>query len=164
MYDYIVQELPYLIEANFAATPKRSIFGHSMGGHGALMIALKNPKRYASVSAFSPIVAPSQVPWGQRAFSQYLGDDSQWSSYDTVALIKNHNPAHKKFELLIDQGLADEFLANELKPSLLAEVCQAQNYPLTLREHAGYDHSYYFISSFIGEHITHHAKALASLA
>ncbi|HBI49680.1 MAG TPA: S-formylglutathione hydrolase, partial [Moraxellaceae bacterium] len=132
MYDYIVDELPNLIEQHFPASDQRSIFGHSMGGHGALMIALRNPQRYASVSAFSPIVAPSQVPWGQKAFSAYLGDDqSTWANYDSLALMKQS--AHsKKLPLLIDQGSEDEFLAEQLKPELFAQAAKDANYPMTL--------------------------------
>ena len=160
MYDYIVDELPNLIEQHFPASDQRSIFGHSMGGHGALMIALRNPQRYASVSAFSPIVAPSQVPWGQKAFSAYLGDDqSTWANYDSLAWMKQS--AHsKKLPLLIDQGSEDEFLAEQLKPDLFAQAAKDANYPMTLRMQDGYDHSYYFISSFIADHFAHHAAAL----
>ena len=160
MYDYIVDELPNLIEQHFPASGQRSIFGHSMGGHGALMIALRNPERYASVSAFSPIVAPSQVPWGQKAFSAYLGDDqSTWANYDSLAWMKQS--AHsKKLQLLIDQGSGDEFLAEQLKPELFAQAAKDANYPMTLRMQDGYDHSYYFISSFIADHFAHHAAAL----
>lgn len=159
MYDYIVDELPKLIEEQFPAGEQRSIFGHSMGGHGALMIALKNPARYASVSAFAPIIAPSQVPWGQKAFSAYLGEDkATWQNYDTLELIQK--PAVKKLPMLIDQGTADEFLAEQLKPELLEKVAKQVNYPLELRLQDGYDHSYYFISSFIGEHVAFHAKYL----
>lgn len=158
MYDYIVKELPQLIEANFPATNKRSIFGHSMGGHGALTIALKNPGHYQSVSAFSPIVAPSQVPWGQKAFSAYLGDNKEnWKDWDTVELVSQ---AKNKLPLLVDQGLNDEFLEKQLQPELLKKVCEQTNHPLTLNLREGYDHSYYFIASFIGEHIAYHAKAL----
>lgn len=158
MYDYIVKELPELIEANFPASDKKSIFGHSMGGHGALTIALKNPGSYKSVSAFSPIVAPTQVPWGEKAFKAYLGDNREtWKSYDTVELIKS---ATERLPLLVDQGLNDEFLETQLKPDLLKKVCEDKNHPLTLNLREGYDHSYYFIASFVGEHIAHHAKAL----
>ena len=158
MYDYIVDELPKLIEANFPTSDKRGIFGHSMGGHGALMIALKNPDEYQSVSAFSPIVAPSQVPWGQKAFGAYLGDDKEiWKEYDTLELVAKVNC---KLSLLIDQGLNDEFLTEQLKPELLQQTCEKYDYPLVLRLHDGYDHSYYFIASFIKDHIEHHAKAL----
>src|SRR5690554_3463556 len=160
MYDYIVDELPALVEANFPVTAARAISGHSMGGHGALMIALKNPGRYRSVSAFSPIVAPSQVPWGEKAFSAYLGDDRQsWLEWDSCALIAT---ATEKLPLLVDQGEADNFLKEQLKPQLLQQACEKAGHPLTLRMQPGYDHSYYFIASFIGEHIAHHAQALKS--
>ncbi|MHC9084215.1 S-formylglutathione hydrolase [Luteimonas sp. RIT-PG2_3] len=160
MYDYIVEELPALIEAQFPATDARGISGHSMGGHGALVIALRNPGRYRSVSAFSPIVAPSQVPWGEKAFSAYLGDDrTAWRAYDATALVAD---AVERLPLLVDQGDADEFLEGQLKPGLLREACAAAGHPLTLRLQPGYDHSYYFIASFIGEHIAHHAAALAA--
>lgn len=160
MYDYIVHELPALIEANFPASKLRGISGHSMGGHGALMIALKNPDLYKSVSAFSPIVAPSQVPWGEKAFGAYLGPDKKsWAEYDAVELI---GKATKRLPLLVDQGLADEFLETQLKPELLKAACEKTGFPLTLNMRAGFDHSYYFIASFIGEHIRHHAQALTS--
>ena len=158
MYDYIVEELPAWVEADPAASDLRAISGHSMGGHGALTIALKNPGRYRSVSAFSPIVAPSQVPWGEKAFTHYLGEDRKaWKQYDTVELLKS---AQEKLPLLIDQGEADEFLEGQLKPQLLQAACVAAGHPLTLRMQPGYDHSYYFIASFIGDHIGHHAAAL----
>ena len=158
MYDYIVHELPAFIEKNFSVSDKKGIFGHSMGGHGALMIALKNPDIFQSVSAFSPIVAPAQVPWGQKAFTAYLGSDQKkWEEYDTVNLIAK---ATRKLPLLVDQGLGDEFLANQLKPELLKDACEKSNHPLILNMREGYDHSYYFIATFIGEHIRHHAKAL----
>jgi S-formylglutathione hydrolase len=160
MYDYVVDELPALVEANFPVTAARAISGHSMGGHGALTIALKNPGRYRSVSAFSPIVAPSQVPWGEKAFTAYLGDDREtWKQYDAVELVKS---SAEKLPLLVDQGDADEFLATQLKPELLREACVAAGHPLTLRMQPGYDHSYYFIASFIEDHLRHHAQALAS--
>jgi S-formylglutathione hydrolase len=158
MYDYVVEELPSLIESGFPATDARAISGHSMGGHGALVIALRNPGRYRSVSAFSPIVAPSQVPWGQKAFSSYLGDDrAAWKDYDAVELIQI---AAQKLPLLVDQGEADEFLAVQLRPELLRAAADAAGYPLQLRMQPGYDHSYYFVASFIGEHIAWHAQAL----
>jgi len=158
MYDYIVEELPALIETHFPANDVRSITGHSMGGHGALMIALRNPGRYRSVSAFSPIVAPSQVPWGHKAFGAYLGDDqTTWKAYDTVELVAQ---AEEKLELLVDQGTADNFLAEQLRTELLAEACQAAQHPHTIRYQEGYDHSYYFIATFIEDHIKHHAEAL----
>lgn len=161
MYDYVVDELPALVEAHFAVTPARAISGHSMGGHGALVAALRNPGRYRSVSAFAPIVAPSQVPWGQKAFAAYLGDDAAtWAQYDACALIKT---AAEKLPILIDQGEADEFLDLQLRPWLLQEAADAVGHPLYLRLQPGFDHSYYFIASFIGEHIAHHAKALQQL-
>ncbi|MEN1929798.1 S-formylglutathione hydrolase [Luteimonas sp. MJ250] len=158
MYDYIVDELPAWVEADPSASDRRAISGHSMGGHGALAIALKNPGRYRSVSAFSPIVAPSQVPWGEKAFGAYLGDDREaWKQYDTVELVKT---AKERLPLLVDQGDADEFLDNQLRPQLLQAACEAAGHPLTLRMQPGYDHSYYFIASFIGDHVAHHAAAL----
>ena len=158
MSSYIVDELPALVEAHFPVTAARAISGHSMGGHGALTIALRNPGRYRSVSAFSPIVAPSRVPWGQKAFSAYLGDDREaWKQYDACELVKS---ATEKLPLLIDQGEADEFLETQLKPEWLVDACAAAGHPLDLRMRPGYDHSYYFIASFIGEHIAWHAKTL----
>jgi S-formylglutathione hydrolase len=158
MYDYVVDELPALVEARFPVSDARSIFGHSMGGHGALTIALRNPGRYRSVSAFAPIVAPSQVPWGEKAFTAYLGTDRDaWQQYDTVALIKG---ATERLPLWVDQGDCDEFLDNQLKPELLRAACEAAGHPLQLNVRAGYDHSYYFIASFIDEHFAYHAKAL----
>jgi S-formylglutathione hydrolase len=158
MYDYIVDELPALIEANFPVTDARAISGHSMGGHGALVLALRNPGRYRSVSAFSPIVAPSQMPWGQKAFSTYLGEDRQaWQAYDATALVAS---ATERLSLLVDQGDADEFLRAQLQPEWLQAACAAAGHPLVLRMQPGYDHSYYFIASFIGEHIAHHARAM----
>lgn len=158
MYDYVVHELPDLIAAEFPVSDRRSISGHSMGGHGALTIALKNPGRYRSVSAFSPIVAPSQVPWGQKAFSAYLGAGREtWKAYDAVELIA---AAGEKLPLLIEQGLGDEFLESQLRPHLLQAACEKMGHPLILNLRQGYDHSYYFIASFIGAHIAYHAKAL----
>lgn len=159
MYDYVVDELPALVEATFPANDRRAISGHSMGGHGALMIALRNPGRYRSTSAFSPIVAPSQVPWGQKAFTSYLGDDREtWKQYDTVELIKN---ARERLPLLVDQGLDDEFLQEQLRPNLLQAACDAAGHKLVLNQWPGYDHSYYFIDSLISYHFAHHAAALS---
>ena len=159
MYDYVVDELPCLVEAHFPTTQARAISGHSMGGHGALAIALKNPGRYRSVSAFSPIVAPTQVPWGQKAFAAYLGEDrNAWKAYDAVELVQS---AAERLPLLVEQGEADEFLSTQLKPELLEAACQAHGHPLQLNRRAGYDHSYYFIATFMGEHVAFHAKALA---
>ncbi|MDI1252716.1 S-formylglutathione hydrolase [Thermomonas sp.] len=158
MYDYVVGELPALIEAHFPVTHARAISGHSMGGHGALVIALRNPGRYRSVSAFAPIVAPSQVPWGEKALGAYLGEDhAAWKDYDAVALIPD---ATERLPLLIDQGSADEFLASQLRPELLDVACRTHGHPLILRMQPGHDHSYYFIASFIGDHIAHHAEAM----
>ncbi len=158
MYDYVVKELPALVEAHLPVSDARAISGHSMGGHGALVVALRNPGRYRSVSAFSPIVAPAHVPWGEKAFSAYLGDDRDaWRAYDATELVRD---AQERLPLLVDQGDADEFLDTQLKPDLLREACAAAGHPLTLRLQPGYDHSYYFIASFIGEHIAHHAAAL----
>lgn len=159
MEDYVVDELPALIEQHFPASAARGIFGHSMGGHGALTLALRHPGKYRSVSAFSPIVAPSQVPWGQKALKAYLGDDlAAWQAHDAVALIAS---VTERLPLLVDQGDADEFLAEHLKPELLQAACDKAGHPLTLRMQPGYDHSYYFIASFMGDHVTHHAKALS---
>jgi S-formylglutathione hydrolase len=159
MYDYITRELPAWVEENLPVLAgARGIFGHSMGGHGALSIALKNPGLFRSVSAIAPIVAPSQVPWGQKAFRAYLGDDeSTWKAYDTVELIAG---AKERLPLLVSQGEADPFLQKQLKPELLEAACQAAGHPLRLRRHAGYDHGYYFIASVIDEHLQHHAAAL----
>ncbi|MGK0500910.1 MAG: S-formylglutathione hydrolase [Oceanicoccus sp.] len=162
MYAYIVTELPALINASQPVDSARcGIFGHSMGGHGALSIALKNPQQYQSVSAFSPICAPMQCPWGEKALTGYLGADRQsWPEYDSCELIAS---AQQRLPLLVDQGGADEFLTEQLKPELLEAACEQYQHPLTLRIQPGYDHSYYFISSFIGDHIKHHADALSLL-
>jgi S-formylglutathione hydrolase len=160
MYDYVTRELPELLEANLPLiTGKKSISGHSMGGHGALICALKNPEAYQSVSAFSPICHPTECGWGQGCFSAYLGEDqSTWQAYDAVALIE---AGASVADILIDQGLADGFLTEgQLLPETLEVACKKAGIPLQLRLQAGYDHSYHFISSFIGEHIAYHAKAL----
>ncbi|QDK97505.1 S-formylglutathione hydrolase [Acinetobacter tandoii] len=158
MYDYIVKELPELIENKFPVNEKRAIFGHSMGGHGALTIALKNPERYSSVSAFSPIVAPMQVPWGTKAFTAYLGDDKNtWKEYDATELLKTLGT---QLPILIDQGAADDFLETQLQPQHFAEAAKQKNVNLELNLQEGYNHSYYFISSFIGKHLEFHAKYL----
>ena len=159
MYDYVVNELPALIESIFSVSQKRAISGHSMGGHGALTIAMKNPQRYQSVSAFSPICNPINCPWGIKAFTQYLGSDqSTWRDYDASELMAK---ATQGLPTLVDQGEADNFLVEQLKPERLIEAAKSSNYPLTLRQHAGYDHSYYFISSFIEEHLRFHYENLA---
>jgi S-formylglutathione hydrolase len=159
MHDYVVQELPALIEANFPVSAKRGISGHSMGGHGALVCALRNPGRYQSLSAFAPISNPSSCPWGEKAFSRYLGDErSRWREWDACALIAD---AAERLPILIDQGDRDDFLEGQLKPDTLKSAAQAAKHPLTLRLQPGYDHSYYFIASFIEDHLRHHAQALA---
>ena len=161
MYDYVAKELPDLLETHFGFDPQRkSISGHSMGGHGALIVALKNPGKYRSVSAFAPICAPTQCAWGEKAFSGYLGADREtWKAYDATRLIEQ---AQQRLPILIDQGDDDEFLHAQLKPELLQKTCAEKDYPLTLRMQPGYDHSYYFVSSFIGEHLRYHADALHS--
>ena len=160
MQSYVASELPALVEASFPADDRRSIFGHSMGGHGALVTALRNPGRYRSVSAFSPIVAPSRVPWGQKAFSAYLGADiERWKCWDACELVAS---ATERLPTLVDQGGADEFLETQLRPQLLEQACAAAGHPLELRVHAGYDHSYYFIATFIGDHFEHHARHLCA--
>ena len=158
MQDYVARELPAWVEAHFPALPLRGISGHSMGGHGALVTALRQPGRYRSVSAFSPIVAPSQVPWGRKALTAYLGpDEAGWKAWDAVELIAQ---ATERLPLLVDQGGDDEFLATQLRPELLEAACRAAGHPLDLRRHPGYDHSYYFIASFLAGHVAHHARAL----
>ncbi|OKH27467.1 S-formylglutathione hydrolase [Chroogloeocystis siderophila] len=158
MYSYIVRELPALIAENFSVQPEQGIFGHSMGGHGALVCALRNPDQYQSVSAFAPIVAPMQCPWGEKAFSRYLGTDrDSWRTYDATELVLN---ANYQRPILIDQGTVDKFLVDQLKLELFASACAKANQPLNLRMQPGYDHSYYFIATFIEDHIRHHAAAL----
>ncbi len=164
MYSYVTQELPALIEGNFPADrARRGIFGHSMGGHGALVLALKNPERYRSISAFAPIAAPKSCPWGQKAFSGYLGaDKGQWGAYDATELVSQVKDAARRAPILIDQGLADQFLEQQLRPQLFEEACRKVGYPLTLRRQPGYDHGYYFMSTFMEDHLRHHAQALQS--
>jgi S-formylglutathione hydrolase len=159
MYGYVTKELPPLILDHFPGDAARQgIFGHSMGGHGALVCALRNPELYKSVSAFAPIVAPTQVPWGRKAFAGYLGpDEAAWRQYDACELIRGGARAS---EILVDQGTADGFLEEQLRPDLLREACEAAGQPLTLRMQDGYDHSYFFIASFVGDHIAHHAGVL----
>lgn len=160
MHDYVVQELPTLIEANFPVTDKRGISGHSMGGHGALICALRNPGRYQSVSAFAPIANPMNCPWGEKAFSRYLGDErSRWREWDACALLAD---ATERLPMLVDQGDRDDFLLDQLKPEALQAAAQAAGHPLELRLQPGYDHSYYFIASFIDDHLRHHAAALSA--
>lgn len=159
MWSYVTEELPKLIAENFPADMDRqSIMGHSMGGHGALTIGLTFPERYKAVSAFAPIVAPSQVPWGHKALPGYLGDDkAKWRKHDAVALIED---GARVDALLVDQGEADNFLAEQLKPQLLEKACTDAGIDLTLRMQPGYDHSYYFISTFMDDHLSWHAKRL----
>lgn len=159
MYDYVTKELPELVERELPLIPGlRSVSGHSMGGHGALICALKNPGMYRSVSAFAPICNPVECGWGQGCFSAYLGDDqSNWLDYDATELVKS---GAKKIPLLIDQGLSDEFLVDQLNPMALVDACNQQDFPVNYSEHEGYDHSYHFISTFIGEHLAFHAEAL----
>ena len=158
MYDYIVKELPKLIEQHFPVSQQRSVSGHSMGGHGAITIGLKNPQAYQSISAYSPICNPINCPWGQKAFNGYLGSDqTSWAQYDSSELMKN---ATVKIPMLVDQGSDDNFLVEQLKPESLIEAAKVQQYPLILRMQEGYDHSYFFISSFIEDHLRFHAKHL----
>jgi S-formylglutathione hydrolase len=162
MYTYVVDELPRVLSERFALDMGRQgIFGHSMGGHGALMVALRNPGRYRSVSAFAPIVAPASVPWGEKAFPRYLGNERKvWAKYDATALVT----AGARFDgrILIDQGEADGFLVDQLQPQRFEAACEDAGQKLELRMHAGYDHSYYFIQSFVEDHLRHHAKALSA--
>lgn len=162
MYRYLVDELPRLLQERFPFDMGRQgIFGHSMGGHGALTLALRNPGRYRSLSAFSPIVAPAKVPWGQKAFPRYLGEDKKaWRRHDATALVEDG--AHFEGTILIDQGEADGFLVNQLQPQRFEAACEEAKQALKLRMQPGYDHSYYFIQTFIEDHLRHHAKALAA--
>ena len=159
MEDYIMQELPEIIRSNFPVVEGReSIFGHSMGGHGALTLALKNPGRFRSVSAFSPICAPSQCPWGEKAFTNYLGENREvWKKHDANELVQSST---LEIPLLIDQGSDDPFLEKELNFELFRKTCEKRNQKLTARLQTGYDHSYYFIATFMEDHLQHHAKAL----
>jgi len=160
MWSYVTQELPDLLFANFRADPKRqSIMGHSMGGHGALTIGLSHPDRFRAVSAFAPIVAPSQVPWGQKALRGYLSsDEAAWRKHDAVALIED---GARLPGLLVDQGADDQFLEQELRPELLRKACADAGIPLTLNLRPGYDHSYYFVSTFMADHLAWHAARLS---
>ncbi len=160
MHEYVARELPALVARHFAADPARcGIFGHSMGGHGALTLALRHPRQYRSVSAFAPIVAPTQVPWGLKAFARYLGEDrAAWDEHDACVLVgRQPHPG----TILLDQGLADRFLETQLRPELFEAACARAGQALRLRRHAGYDHGYWFIQSFIEAHLHHHARELA---
>ena len=161
MYSYVARELPALVAANFAIDARRTgIFGHSMGGHGALIIALRNPTHYRSVSAFAPISSARRCPWGQKALSAYLAEDGgTWRDYDASELLAAHGWSGPP--ILVDQGTRDPFLENQLKPQLLVEAARRASVPLTLRMQDGYDHSYYFIATFIADHLRFHAQALA---
>jgi S-formylglutathione hydrolase len=159
MASYIVDELLELVAANFNAdTDRIGIFGHSMGGHGALTVALKHPQAYRSVSAFAPICSPMRCPWGENALGRYLGADrGRWRAYDACALLED---GRRVPEILVDQGLGDQFLEQQLKPELLESACREAGVPLTLRRHEGYDHSYYFMASFMADHVAWHAERL----
>jgi len=158
MYSYVATELPQVIAANFSVDASRAgILGHSMGGHGALTIAIKNPDSYRSVSAFAPICSPMRCPWGEKALAGYLGSDrAQWRKYDTTALLEEHGWSGPPF--LVDQGTKDPFVDNQLKPELLRQACLARDVPLELRMQEGYDHSYFFIATFIEDHLRFHAR------
>jgi S-formylglutathione hydrolase len=159
MQSYIGRELPRLVEAELPADPARQgIMGHSMGGHGAITIALRNPGRFAAVSAFAPIASPMNCPWGEKALSSYLGPDRQaWRKFDSCALIED---GYRISELLVDQGMADPFLTTQLKPELLEAACARASIPLSLRRQEGYDHSYFFIATFMEDHLRWHAQRL----
>ncbi len=162
MYDYVVEELPKLIEANFPVTDKKSISGHSMGGHGALVIGLRNAGAYESISAFAPIVNPTQCPWGHKAFGNYLGlDQDSWKQYDACELILSKQ-YQQQVPLMISQGLADSFLEEQLLPNNITLACEKVGYPISHSMDEGYDHSYFYIASFIKEHLVFHAEALHS--
>lgn len=162
MYDYVLNELPAVVQANFSLNGRHSIMGHSMGGHGALVLGLRNPKQYKAVSAFAPITNPTVVPWGEKAFSGYLGENTAaWKAYDACELIRNAEDASVLPELWVEQGTADNFLETQLKPENLEFICKERGVPLTLRMQDGYDHSYFFIATFIEDHLRYHAKKLA---
>ncbi|MET4708123.1 S-formylglutathione hydrolase [Endozoicomonas sp. NE43] len=161
MYDYVTSELPALIETYFPVNSRRSVSGHSMGGHGALVCALKNPEKYLSASAFSPISHPSKAPWGQKAFMAYLGENQEdWADYDASLLLRRVKDTDTKVPVLVSQGLADEFLQEQLQPESLRDAAKMVDYPLTLELHEHYDHSYYFIASFIEQHLRFHGRVL----
>jgi S-formylglutathione hydrolase len=159
MYSYVTHELVALVEAHFPTAGPKSIFGHSMGGHGALVIGLRQPDAWRSISAFSPICHPTACPWGHVAFGHYLGDDREaWKAYDATELV---NTRQHPAPILIDQGLADDFLAEQLLPEPFQRACAASGQKLSYRAHAGYDHSYFFIATFVDDHLRHHARHLA---
>ena len=161
MYTYVTEDLPGLVNANFSVdTSRTAISGHSMGGHGALTVALKNPASFKSVSAFSPIVSPLNCPWGEKAFGNYLGDDrDSWKAYDSCALVRVAKK-EDRLPVLIDQGSADEFLKDNLKTELLEQTSKEANYPMSIRYQQGYDHSYFFVASFMEDHLAFHARHL----
>ncbi|MFQ6006059.1 MAG: S-formylglutathione hydrolase [Woeseia sp.] len=163
MYDYVTRELPETLFAEFPGDRDRQgIFGHSMGGHGALTVGLRNPDTLRSISAFAPICSPMNCPWGRKALSNYLGnDESTWTDYDATELVKNIGDARPQNKILIDQGLDDQYLERELHPQLLEAACVDHKVNLELRWHEGYDHGYYFISTFMEDHLKHHANLLA---
>jgi S-formylglutathione hydrolase len=162
MYSYLTRELPNIVQQHFSVDLQRQgIMGHSMGGHGALTLGLKHLDTYRSISAFAPICSPMNCPWGNKALGNYLGDDkTAWREYDACELVRGIDVSAGVPTILIDQGLADQFLAQELHPHLFEEACQATGYPLRLRRHAGYDHGYYFIATFMEDHLRHHAATL----
>lgn len=163
MESYVVRELPQAVAAAFPAVDpsRQGIFGHSMGGHGALTLGLRHPGTYLSVSAFAPICAPMQVPWGQKAFTHYLGPEREgWRAHDACELIRALPDVAGRPALLVDQGLEDRFLAEQLRPELLEAACRERGLPLELRRHAGYDHGYFFVSTFVEDHLRHHAATL----
>jgi len=162
MASYVTQDLPRAVFSNFPGDESRQgLFGHSMGGHGALTLGLSRPETYKSLSAFAPIGAASQCPWGEKAFSNYLGEDREaWRAHDASAIVQSLSDPANRPEILIDQGLADPFLERELHPHLFEDACNRVGYPLRLRRHEGYDHGYYFIASFIEDHLRHHARRL----
>lgn len=162
MHDYVTRELPELVARNFPADMGRQgIFGHSMGGHGALVLALRHPETYRSVSAFAPIAAPARCPWGQKAFTAYLGADRDaWAEWDATELVRRSGDLRGRPKILVDQGLDDQFLDAQLYPEALEAACAETGQALELRRHAGYDHGYFFIASFVADHLRHHAALL----
>jgi len=164
MYDYVTRELPELVFSEFPGDESRQgIFGHSMGGHGALTLGLKNPAQYRSISAFAPICSPTQCPWGQKALGNYLGDNrEQWMAHDATELVRQGLPVKPQNMILVDQGMGDQFLEQELHPHLFEAACREADVALSMRRHDGYDHGYYFISTFMDDHLRHHGAILAS--